>query len=72
MAYINKGDLLNVSGRTAVATGPDYTRLIREWSGSEDIEYASAVGVVPVVFTDTGAADVVRIATVRKLAPAAG
>lgn len=72
MAYINKGDLLDVGGRAAVATGPDYTKLIREWSGSDDIEYATAVGVVPVVFPDTGETRVVRMGTFRKLAPVAG
>lgn len=72
MAYINKGDLLNVNGRTALATGPDYTKLIREWSGSDDIEYATAMGVVPVVFTDTGEERVLRIGTVRKVAPTTG
>ena len=72
MAYINKGDLLNVGGRSAVASGPDYTKLIREWSGSDDVEYATAVGVVPVVFTDTGETRVVRMGTFRKVAPVAG
>lgn len=72
MAYINKGDLLNVGGRSAVATGPDYTKLIREWSGSDDVEYATAVGVVPVVFTDTGETRELRMGTFTRVAPTTG
>ena len=46
MAYIQKGDLFEARGKHWIATTDGYTKLIREDSGSNEIEYATAVGAI--------------------------
>lgn len=73
MAYINKGDLVEVDGKRAVAASADYTRLVYDsydydmgarWSSYEG---GSAVGYVDVLYPDAGRSTSVPIRRVRKL-----
>lgn len=73
MAYINKGDMLLVHGRHAVADTNDYTKLVYD---SYDLEMSSrwkeyeggtAMGYVDVVFPDTGARGSYSLQNVKKV-----
>ena len=75
MAYINKGDLLEVNGKRGVAASADYTRLVFDsydldmgsrWKGYEG---GSAVGYVDVLFPDTGSTCMTRLSSVKKISP---
>lgn len=46
MAWIQKGDLISARGTRWVALSDSYTKLIREWSCSDDAELATVVGAV--------------------------
>ena len=73
MAYINKGDLVEVDGKRAVAASADYTRLVYDsydyeassrWSGYEG---GTAIGYVDVLYPDAARTASVPIRRVRKL-----
>lgn len=56
MAYINKGDLLKVNGRLAVATSNNYTKMIYDAYdlelGANGFEGGTAVGYVNVMYSN--------------------
>ena len=70
MAYINKGDMILVRGRHAVATSSDYTKLIFDSYDYEldraGFEGGSAVGAVNFMYPDTGVTGWARMSDVRK------
>jgi hypothetical protein len=73
MAYISKGDLLEVNGRKALAASSDYTRLVYDdfdiecSRGSRSYEGGTAMGYVDLVYTDTGVRSSSPVSKVRKL-----
>jgi len=73
MAYINKGDMLLVNGRHAVAASDDYTRLVYDaydydmGSRWKEYEGGTAKGYVDVVFPDTGTRGSYPTTSIRKV-----
>lgn len=66
MAYINKGDLLEVNGIRYLAASEDYTKLYGGQSG-EFVNDWEAAGVVDILNPETGSKGTIRLKFVQKL-----
>ena len=71
MPYINKGDLLSIDNKPAIAVGSDFTQLHYDLEAREMLAYGLDYGVaramVRVLFTDTGRESLVELSSVRKI-----
>jgi len=67
MAYIEKGDLLRVNGKIALADSADYTKLLFNTSSEYYENDAVAAPYVNVVFPDTGVRGAYPLKMIEKL-----
>ena len=67
MAYIEKGDLLRVNGKIALADSNDYTKLLFNTSDEYCENDVIAAPYVNVVFPDTGTRGAYPLKVIEKL-----